>query len=175
MKVRRKSLTLWPPDEWQESFGGSHSAPQVHFSHLHVGVHAGELDFPKRGDPSVVNQPPEPYKIKSSRKFSLYETNEISLEKAWLIDNWTRKLFIKTCNDDNQIEENPEQTLVSWTNITTIKICLYCPTLQPQSTVRMPSSEILKQQTEDFSLSKLFCLIFSFYPSWFLKAAKDTF
>lgn len=56
----RRTLTLRPPDEWEESLGGSHSSPQVHFSYLHVGVHAGELDFPKRGDASIVNQPPEP-------------------------------------------------------------------------------------------------------------------
>lgn len=95
-------LTLRPPDEREESLGGSHSPPQVHFSYLHVGVHAGEFNFSKCGDPSIVNQPPEPYKTKSS-----------TISCANRLLNHTTELFIMTCDGEDQTEESPECTSVS--------------------------------------------------------------
>lgn len=99
---RSLPLTLRPPDEWKESLGGSHGPPQVHFSYLHVGVHAGEFNFPKCGDPSIVNQPPETYKTKSS---TISRTNRLLTH--------TTELFITTCDGEDQIEESPEHTSVS--------------------------------------------------------------
>lgn len=112
--------TLWPPDEREESLGGSHSSPQVHFSYLHVGVHAGEFNFPKRGDPSIVNQPPEPYKTKQS---TIYCTNRLL--------NHITELCIMTCDGEDQKRvqsklQSPEQILPPWRSAPNTAATKYC-------------------------------------------------
>lgn len=51
-------LTFCPPDEGEEGFRHPNSAPEVHFRHLLVGLHAGELHVSKRRDARIVNQAP---------------------------------------------------------------------------------------------------------------------
>lgn len=51
-------LTFGPSDEGQKGFCHPHSAPEVHFCHLLVGLHAGELHISESRDARVVNQAP---------------------------------------------------------------------------------------------------------------------
>lgn len=54
-------LTFGPSDEGEKGFRCPHCAPKVHFCHLLVGLHAGELHLPERGDAGVVNEAPHPW------------------------------------------------------------------------------------------------------------------
>lgn len=54
-------LTFGSSKEGKEGFRCPHCAPEVHFRHLLVGLHAGELHLPKCRDACIVNQPPHPW------------------------------------------------------------------------------------------------------------------
>ena len=58
-RSRGQDLTFCPPDEGEEGFRHPNGAPEVHFRHLLVGLHAGELHVSKCRDARIVNQAPQ--------------------------------------------------------------------------------------------------------------------
>lgn len=52
-------LTFGPSDEGEKGFRHPHGAPEVHFCHFLVGLHAGELHFSESRDARIVNEAPQ--------------------------------------------------------------------------------------------------------------------